>query len=69
MPVDFAGETKNLDTALRFFFKVHIATDGSLIFGGKTKAPIPERALCVSQFLVNKTVETLGLEAAFPVEV
>jgi hypothetical protein len=65
MPVDFAGETKNLDTALRFFFKVHIATDGSLIFGGKTKAPIPERARCVSQFLVNKTVRNAWFGSCF----
>jgi hypothetical protein len=40
MPVDFAGETKYFDTALRFFIEVHIVSDGSLIFGSKTKAPI-----------------------------
>lgn len=37
MNVDFAGETQNLDTASRSVFEAHIASDGSLIFGGKTK--------------------------------
>jgi len=65
MHVDFAGETKNLDTALRFFFKVHIASDGSLIFGGKTKAAISESALCVPQFLRNKTIRNAWLGSCF----